>query len=42
MADIFSDELKIKLLIIFSKNIKFLTEKYGKVQVNPREINLFI
>jgi hypothetical protein len=42
MAEIFSDELKTKLLIIFlKKNVEFLTQKYGKVQVNPREINLF-
>lgn len=42
MADIFSDELKNQVTYHFSqKNIKFLTEKYGKVQVNPREINLF-
>ena len=25
----------------FSRKCKILTEKYGKVQVNPREINLF-
>lgn len=42
MADIFSDELKNQVTYRFSqKNIDFLTEKYGKVQVNPREINLF-
>lgn len=42
MSEIFSDELKNQATYHFSKeNIEFLTNKYGKVQVNPREINLF-
>jgi len=42
MADIFSSELKDEITHHFSKeNVQFLSEKYGKVQVNPREINLF-
>lgn len=43
MAEIFSDELQNEVTHHFSKeNVDFLTQKYGKVQVNPREINLFI
>ncbi len=42
IKDIFKDEL---LNFSLQKNAKdkvdFLTEKYGKVQVNPRDINLF-
>lgn len=42
MAEIFSAELKNQITHHFSKDdISLLTEKYGKVQVNPREINLF-
>lgn len=42
MAEIFSSELKDEITHHFSKeNVQFLSEKYGKVQVNPREINLF-
>ena len=42
MAEIFSDELQNEVTHHFSKeNVDFLTQKYGKVQVNPREINLF-
>ncbi|AKK72853.1 bacillithiol biosynthesis cysteine-adding enzyme BshC [Chryseobacterium gallinarum] len=40
--DIFKDELLHFSLQKNSKNkVDFLTGKYGKVQVNPREINLF-
>ena len=42
MVEIFSSELKDEITHHFSKeNVRFLSEKYGKVQVNPREINLF-
>lgn len=42
MKEIFKDELLHFGLQKTSKNkVDFLTEKYGKVQVNPREINLF-
>lgn len=42
MRDIFSDELKNQSLKKSTqKSIQNLTEKYGKVQVNPRDINLF-
>lgn len=42
MKEVFSAELKEEITYQFSqKNIVFLTERYGKVQVNPREINLF-
>lgn len=42
MQEIFSDELKNQSLKNSSQNrITELTEKYGKVQVNPRDINLF-
>ncbi len=42
MAEIFKAELQNRVTYEFSKeNIEFLTQKYGKVQVNPREINLF-
>ncbi|AZA81746.1 bacillithiol biosynthesis cysteine-adding enzyme BshC [Chryseobacterium lactis] len=42
MKEIFKDELLDSALQKKSENkVKFLTEKYGKVQVNPREINLF-
>ncbi len=38
----FQDELlNEKLFKTTSKTVDFITEKYGKVQVNPREINLF-
>ncbi|MDR6405329.1 MULTISPECIES: bacillithiol biosynthesis cysteine-adding enzyme BshC [Chryseobacterium] len=38
----FKDELLHSSLYKTSKEkVEFLTEKYGKVQVNPREINLF-
>ncbi|OCK51923.1 bacillithiol biosynthesis cysteine-adding enzyme BshC [Chryseobacterium sp. CBo1] len=42
MKDVFKDELQNFSLHQNSKaKVDFLTEKYGKVQVNPREINLF-
>jgi len=42
IKDIFKDELLHFSLHKTSKEkVDFLTEKYGKVQVNPREINLF-
>lgn len=42
IKDIFKDELINFSLHQTSKDkVDFLTEKYGKVQVNPREINLF-
>ncbi|QIY91388.1 bacillithiol biosynthesis cysteine-adding enzyme BshC [Chryseobacterium gallinarum] len=42
VKDIFKDELLHFSLQKNSKNkVDFLTGKYGKVQVNPREINLF-
>ncbi|NIF05462.1 bacillithiol biosynthesis cysteine-adding enzyme BshC [Chryseobacterium sp. Tr-659] len=42
IAGVFKDELLHFSLQRSSRNkVDFLTEKYGKVQVNPREINLF-
>lgn len=42
MKTVFADELENQsLLKSAQKNIDLLTELYGKVQVNPREINLF-
>ncbi|WP_312075212.1 bacillithiol biosynthesis cysteine-adding enzyme BshC [Chryseobacterium sp.] len=42
MSEIFEDEILNSSLLEKSKSkVNFLTEKYGKVQVNPREINLF-
>lgn len=42
MKDVFKDELQNFSLHQNSKaKVDFLTEKYSKVQVNPREINLF-
>ena len=42
MIPTFSDELENQSLHHYSKEkVHYLTEKYGKVQVNPREINLF-
>lgn len=42
IKDVFKDELQNFSLHQNSKaKVDFLTEKYGKVQVNPREINLF-
>lgn len=42
IKDTFKDELLNFTLQKTSKEkVEFLTEKYGKVQVNPREINLF-
>ncbi|MBV8324731.1 bacillithiol biosynthesis cysteine-adding enzyme BshC [Chryseobacterium sp.] len=42
VKEIFKEELLHFSLQKTSKNkVDFLTEKYGKVQVNPREINLF-
>lgn len=42
IKEIFKDELLNFSLYNNSKEkVNFLTEKYGKVQVNPREINLF-
>lgn len=42
IKDIFKDEiLNSSLYNISKEKVKFLTEKYGKVQVNPRDINLF-
>ncbi|MCX8532187.1 bacillithiol biosynthesis cysteine-adding enzyme BshC [Chryseobacterium luquanense] len=42
IKDVFRDEIENFSLNKNSKDkVDFLTEKYGKVQVNPREINLF-
>ena len=42
MKDVFKNELLHQELFETTKEtVDFLTEKYGKVQVNPREINLF-
>ncbi|WP_345990911.1 bacillithiol biosynthesis cysteine-adding enzyme BshC [Chryseobacterium sp. Chry.R1] len=42
VKEIFREELIHSALYHASKEkVKFLTDKYGKVQVNPREINLF-
>ncbi len=42
MKDIFKDELQNQSLYHYSQDkVHFLSEKYGKVQVNPRDINLF-
>ncbi|WP_312286597.1 bacillithiol biosynthesis cysteine-adding enzyme BshC [Chryseobacterium gleum] len=42
MKEIFKDELlHFSLHKASEAKVNFLTEKYGKVQVNPREINLF-
>lgn len=42
IKEVFKDELLHFSLYDASKEkVNFLTEKYGKVQVNPREINLF-
>lgn len=42
VKDIFKDELiNFSLQKSSSEKVDFLTEKYGKVQVNPRKINLF-
>jgi len=42
MIPTFRDELVNEALFTKSKNeVEFLKERYGKVQVNPREINLF-
>lgn len=42
MTEIFKDEILNSSLFNASKNrVEFLTSKYGKVQVNPREVNLF-
>ncbi|AYZ37492.1 bacillithiol biosynthesis cysteine-adding enzyme BshC [Chryseobacterium indologenes] len=42
MKEIFKDELlHFSLQTQSEAKVDFLTEKYGKVQVNPREINLF-
>ncbi len=42
MKTVFRDELLYQTLFeTTKKTVEFLTEKYGKVQVNPREINLF-
>ena len=42
ITDVFRNELLHQNLFEKTKNtVGFLTEKYGKVQVNPREINLF-
>ncbi|WP_407403397.1 bacillithiol biosynthesis cysteine-adding enzyme BshC [Chryseobacterium sp.] len=42
MITVFKGELLHNQLQNWSKEkVKFLTEKYGKVQVNPRDINLF-
>jgi uncharacterized protein YllA (UPF0747 family) len=43
MAEIFSDELQNEVTHHFSKeNVDFLTQKYGKVQVNPEKLIFFI
>jgi bacillithiol biosynthesis cysteine-adding enzyme BshC len=42
VKEIFKDELlNFSLNKTSKEKVEFLTEKYGKVQVNPREINLF-
>lgn len=42
MSEIFADEIKNQTLKKSTQNkVDFLEQKYGKVQVNPREINLF-
>ena len=42
MKEVFKNELLHHELFETTKEtVDFLTEKYGKVQVNPREINLF-
>lgn len=42
MRELFSDELiNQSLKNLTHKKIEFLEKKYGKVQVNPRDINLF-
>lgn len=42
MKDLFKDELlNFSLKKTTEKKVEWLTKKYGKVQVNPREINLF-
>lgn len=42
VKDIFKDELiNFSLHKTSKEKVDFLTKKYGKVQVNPREINLF-
>lgn len=42
IKDVFKDELlNFSLQKTSKEKVDFLTEKYGKVQVNPREINLF-
>jgi len=42
MKGIFADELKNNSLKKEThQSVENLTKKYGKVQVNPREINLF-
>ena len=42
MIPTFKDELENQSLFKYSKSkVGFLTERYGKVQVNPRDINLF-
>lgn len=42
MIPVFEDELKnFSLSEKTKKKVNFLSDKYGKVQVNPREINLF-
>ncbi|MCY0969521.1 bacillithiol biosynthesis cysteine-adding enzyme BshC [Chryseobacterium wangxinyae] len=42
IKEIFKDELiNFSLHKTSKEKVDFLTEKYGKVQVNPREINLF-
>lgn len=42
IKEVFKDELlHFSLQKISKQKVEFLTEKYGKVQVNPREINLF-
>lgn len=42
IKNVFKDELlHFSLQKSSKKKVEFLTDKYGKVQVNPREINLF-
>jgi uncharacterized protein YllA (UPF0747 family) len=41
MKEIFKDDCFISAYKKSKNKVDFLTEKYGKVQVNPREINLF-
>lgn len=42
IKDVFKDEiLNFSLYNTSKEKVNFLTKKYGKVQVNPREINLF-